>query len=100
MPGSENSSKQAFYYVYVLESLPRPDQLYIGFTRDLKRRLKEHNQETTFSTKRYAPWKLIYYEACRDILDAERREKYFKISQGRRLLKRRLKEYFFKKKIT
>jgi len=98
MPGSENSRKQAFFYVYILESLSHPDELYIGFTKDLKRRLQEHNQKTTFSTKRYAPWKLIYYEACCDILDAERREKYLKTSQGRRLSKRRLKEYFFKKK--
>jgi putative endonuclease len=95
MPGSENSSKQAFHYVYVLESLIR-DELYIGVTTDLKRRLVQHNSGQSISTKRYMPWRVIYYEACYEKLDAERREKYFKTSQGRRLLKRRLKEYFYK----
>ena len=95
MPGSENSSKQAFLYVYVLESLVKKE-LYIGVTDDLKRRLVQHNSGLNVSTKRYMPWRVIYYEACCDRLDAERREKYLKTSQGRRLLKRRLKEYFFK----
>ena len=41
---------------------------------------------------------MIYYEACIDRSDALRREKYLKTTQGGRLLKRRLKEYFYKKK--
>ena len=49
------------FYVYCLES-EKCDELYFGFTNDLKRRLKEHNQKLNFSTKRYAPWKLIYNE--------------------------------------
>ena len=81
------------FHAYVLQSL-KYDELYIGYTDDLKRRLKEHNQGGTPSTKRYMPWKVIYYEACLHKTDAMRREKYFKTSQGRRLFKRRLKEYF------
>ena len=41
------------------------------------------------------PWKLIYYEACLNQEDAMRRKFYFKKTQGRRLLRRRLKEYFY-----
>jgi putative endonuclease len=84
-----------FFYVYVLESLKNKD-IYIGYTNDLRKRVKEHNQGLSKSTKPYAPWKLIYYEACLNREDTQRREKYFKTSQGRRLLKRRLKEYFYK----
>ena len=87
------------FYVYILKSLSHEDELYIGYTADLKRRVVEHNQKQNFSTKRYAPWKLIYYEACLNEIDAKRREKYFKTSQGRRLLRRRLKEYFYQEKI-
>jgi putative endonuclease len=87
------------FYTYILQSLSVKDELYIGYTNDLKRRFKEHNQKQNFSTKKYAPWKLIYYEACLNELDAKRREKYFKVSQGRRLLRRRLKEYFYEEKI-
>ncbi len=95
MPGSENSRGKAFFYVYVLQSR-KYNELYIGYTKDLKKRLVQHNEGLNVSTKRYMPWEIIYYEACRDMLDAERREKYLKTSQGRRLLKRRLKEFFYK----
>jgi predicted GIY-YIG superfamily endonuclease len=32
------------YNVYLLRSIPNPDQTYIGFTEDLKTRLAAHNQ--------------------------------------------------------
>ncbi|NCU42465.1 MAG: hypothetical protein EOM19_07170, partial [Candidatus Moranbacteria bacterium] len=54
---------------------------------------QSHNRGESKSTRRYRPWKLIYYEACRDEGDANRREKYLKTSQGRRMLKIRLKGY-------
>lgn len=99
MPGSENSRLIMFFYVYVLES-KKNGELYIGYTDNLKKRIKEHNQGLNTSTKPYRPWQLIYYEACLNKEDAKRREKYFKTSQGRKLLKRRLKEYFYAKKCT
>ncbi len=86
------------FYVYVIESL-KLGKLYIGYSQDLTKRLKEHNQGLNFSTKPYKPWRCIYYEACLNEEDAMRREKYLKTTQGNRLLKRRLKEYFYLKKI-
>jgi putative endonuclease len=85
------------FYTYVLKS--KNDDLYIGQTSDLRRRIKEHNQGLNLSTKRYRPWSIIYYECCLHSDDAKRREKYFKTSQGRRLLRRRLKEYFYSRKM-
>ena len=82
------------FYVYVLQS-EKNRQLYVGFTADLKKRLVEHNQGSNFSTKRYIPWTLVYYEACLRKDDALRREKYFKTTQGGRLLKRRIKDYLY-----
>ena len=86
-----------FYYVYILQSL-MTEGLYIGYTSDMKKRLDEHNRGKVFSTKPYLPWKLIHFEGYRDMQDALRREKYLKTSQGSRLLKRMLKEYFYKVK--
>jgi putative endonuclease len=83
------------FYTYVLHS-NKFDEIYIGYTSDLKRRLVEHNQGLNISTKRYRPWRVIYYEACMEEQDARRREGYLKTTQGRRLLKRRLKEYYYK----
>ncbi len=54
MPGSENSTAIMFYYVYVLESSKTSD-LYVGYTNDLRKRLKEHNRGLNFSTKPYIP---------------------------------------------
>jgi len=85
------------FYVYVLES-KKNGNLYMGYTTDLIKRVLEHNQGRNISTRPYMPWQPIYYEACLNKEDAKRREKYFKTSQGRRLLKRRLKEYFYTKK--
>src|SRR3989344_5475203 len=78
------------FYVYLLES---GGQRYIGNTINLRRRLEEHNTGQNRSTKRYMPWRLIYYEAHLNQEDARRREKYFKGSVGRRSLNRMLHSY-------
>ncbi|OHA92379.1 MAG: hypothetical protein A3J09_00030 [Candidatus Zambryskibacteria bacterium RIFCSPLOWO2_02_FULL_51_21] len=86
-----------FTYVYTLES-QQAKNLYIGFSGDLRKRLNYHNNGLNKSTKPYRPWKLIFYEAYLNEADAKRREKYLKSSQGSRLLKRMLKEYFYESK--
>lgn len=97
MPRSE-TSKAIMFYVYVLESFKKGN-LYIGYTKDLRKRFLEHNRGLNISTKPYLPWKIIYYEACLNEKDAKRREGYLKTTQGQRLMKRRLKEYFYNKKL-
>ena len=84
------------FYVYILES-EKDNELYVGFTINLKKRFKEHNNGENVSTKPYIPWILIYCEACLNEKDARRREKYLKTSQGRRMLKARIKEYRYTK---
>ncbi|MFA7285612.1 MAG: GIY-YIG nuclease family protein [Candidatus Paceibacterota bacterium] len=85
------------FYVYILQS-NKNKELYIGYTIDLRKRILEHNQGLNFSTKRYIPWDIIYYEACTEESDAKRREKYLKTTQGNRLIKRRIKDYLYKSK--
>ena len=87
-----------FYYVYVLQS-DMTGGLYIGYTRDLRQRLQKHNRGLIFSTKSQKPWELIHYEAYRNGKDARRRERYLKSSQGSRLLKCMIKEYFYAQKL-
>ncbi|MBI2278804.1 MAG: GIY-YIG nuclease family protein [Candidatus Brennerbacteria bacterium] len=79
------------YYVYVLKSA-KDGKLYIGFTADLKKRLKEHNRGLVNSTKTRRPFKLVYYEACNVMEDAVAREKSLKTGFGRAYLKRRISE--------
>lgn len=79
-----------FYYTYVLKSL-KDSRRYICYTDDLRRRLEEHNNGKSFSTKGRKPFKLIYYEACLDKEAAKRRERFFKQTKGREFLTKRLK---------
>lgn len=65
------------FYVYILKSL-KDDKIYIGFTNNLRKRLKEHNQLKVFSTKGRGPFDLIYYEAYKNEKDAKLREKMIK----------------------
>jgi len=50
------------YYVYVIQSL-KDKQHYVGYSANLKQRFKEHNDGKSNYTKKFLPWKLIYYEA-------------------------------------
>ncbi len=80
------------YYVYVLQS-QKDKQFYTGFTTDMKRRIKEHNEGKVFSTKNRVPLKQIYYEACLSQKDAVKRERYLKTTYGKRYIKNRLANY-------
>jgi len=82
-----------FYYVYILESL-KDGKRYVGYTSDLRKRFEEHNDGKNFSTKSRIPFKLIYYEACLEKEDAQRREKFFKQTKGRESVTKRLKKYY------
>lgn len=73
------------YYVYVLQS-ELDHGLYIGFSTDLRRRLRQHEGGESQATAHRGPWQLIYYEAYRFRQDAEGREKFLKSGAGRRYL--------------
>ena len=79
-------------YVYVLQS-NKDRNFYTGWTNDLRKRLLEHNSGNVFSTKSRKPFKLIYYEACLNRKDAQKREKYLKTAWGKRYIKSRLQNY-------
>ncbi|MEK6691560.1 MAG: GIY-YIG nuclease family protein [Nitrospirota bacterium] len=87
--------RNMFYYVYVLKSI-KDSKLYIGYTEDLKKRIKEHWGGKVLSTKTRMPVELVFYEAYRNKYDALRREKYLKTSKGKSTLKNMLREFFKK----
>ncbi len=80
------------HYVYLLQSL-KNGGLYIGCTSDLKKRILEHNKNQSYHTKKYSPWKIIYFEGYVSKSDAYSREKNLKLhKQGLRRLKERLRD--------
>jgi len=70
------------WHVYVIQSETK-GVLYTGITKDLERRLREHNTSQTRSA-RYTrtggrrPWKLVHLEGPFDLPDALRRERVIK----------------------
>ena len=82
------------YYVYLLQS-ERDSKFYVGYTCDLKNRLKMHNKGCVESTRSRRPVKLVYYEACLDKQDALYREKYLKTAYGKRYIKNRIRRYLY-----
>jgi putative endonuclease len=77
------------YYTYVLRSLI-DNNLYIGWTDDLKNRINKHNLGKVQSAANRIPLKLVYYEACEDKRKAIIREKQLKTGFGRKYLKNRI----------
>lgn len=77
------------FYTYVLKSL-KDGELYIGWTVNLRERLKKHQNGLVLSTKDRRPLQLVYYEACLVEANAIKREKALKTGYGRRYLKDRL----------
>lgn len=77
------------YVVYILQSL-EDGKTYVGYTNDFERRFKQHNSGKSKSTKRRAPFKLLFKEEYTSNIIARRREIWWKSGAGRR----KLKEYF------
>ena len=50
------------YYVYIFQS-QKDKKLYIGFTSNLKKRIRKHQAGEVTSTKTRRPLRLIFYEA-------------------------------------
>jgi putative endonuclease len=79
-----------FHYTYVLFS-EKDHLLYIGFTSNLEKRIRQHNEGLNVSTRSRRPLKLIYFEGHLKKTDALKREAYFKTTSGKRSLKIMLK---------
>ncbi len=86
-----NPAPSKMHYVYILKS-KKYEWIYTGFTSDLRKRLTEHMAGKNFSTKKYLPIKLVYYEAFCSEIDAMNREKHLKqYGNSMGLLKKRIK---------
>lgn len=81
-----------FYYTYILQS-QKNGSFYIGYTSDLKKRFNEHNSGKSLATKTFIPYKLIFYEAFLNRIDAKNREEYLKGGYGRKTIKTLLSKY-------
>lgn len=65
-------------------------RVYIGFTPDLRVRIKKHNDGEVVSTRYRRPLELIYYEAYKNKDIAHKRERQLKTGKAHTALKKRL----------
>ncbi len=80
------SWNEVMFILYAMKS-EVDGRIYVGFTKDLDNRVREHNQGKTKSTKGYRPWALMYREAIGERTEARKREKYLKSGTGKEFLK-------------
>ena len=66
------------YYVYMLKSKSIKSVTYVGYTNNLKKRIKLHNSGKGAKFTRGRKWKLIYKEKIRSKNKAILREYYIK----------------------
>lgn len=80
-----------YYYVYVLKSL-KDGGFYVGCTKDLNRRILEHNKGKTFSLKNRRPLIVVYSEKHDNVNNAYNREKQIKSYKGGNELKKLIQQ--------
>ncbi len=80
------------FYVYMLKSLGKKPVTYVGYTKDLKKRISQHNLGKGAKFTRGRKWKLIYKEILNSKNKAISREYYIKKN---RILRNKIK---YKKK--
>jgi len=72
------------YYVYMLKSKTVKPVTYVGYTSDLKKRIKLHNTGKGAKFTRGRTWKLIYKETFKSKNKAISREYYIKKNRALR----------------
>lgn len=78
------------FYVYILQSCEFPEQNYVGYSSDLKARLKKHNEGGCPHTSKYKPWELAWYCAFPEKHKALAFEAYLKSHSGKAFASKRL----------
>ena len=66
------------YFVYMLKSLGKETVTYVGYTKNLKKRISLHNNNKGAKFTRGRKWKLIYKEKYSSKKEAISREYYIK----------------------
>ena len=79
------------YYVYMLKLISKKSITYVGYTKDLKKRISLHNSGKGAKFTRGRKWKLIYKEKYLSKNKAISREYYIKKN---RIVRNQIKNKF------
>ncbi|MCC6573525.1 MAG: GIY-YIG nuclease family protein [Planctomycetes bacterium] len=70
-------------YVYILQSIPNPDEYYVGITDNFNERMANHNCGGSKHTAKFRPWKALVVLRFSDDQKAQEFERYLKSGSGR-----------------
>ena len=74
------------YKTYILQSV-KDGSFYYGHSKNLDKRLIDHNNGRVRSTKARRPWKVYYFEEFETKSQVYRREFFFKSIEGYKFLR-------------
>lgn len=81
------------HYVYIIES-ETSGRWYYGYSTDLEKRLKGHNNGLNKSTRNRGPWKFIFDRAFPTKAEALKFERYLKNLRNKDYIRTKYSEYF------
>ena len=83
MPNTINISRNMRFFVYVIGTKYPKVRTYVGWSNNIIKRLKAHNESKGAKFTRGSKWKLLYQEELSSKSEAMRREIFLK--KGRQL---------------
>lgn len=79
-------------FVYILKSIPRDGQYYVGLTSDMTARLAAHNAGLSPHTAQHRPWRALVAIEFDDEEAAVKFERYLKTGSGREFARRHFRQ--------
>ena len=79
------------HFVYILQSIDRPDQYYTGLCKDVLARLDAQNSGQSPHTAKFKPWRLLSYHYFERPESAAAFERFLKSGSGRAFALKRLR---------
>jgi putative endonuclease len=79
-------------FVYILESVDRRTEHYVGLTSDPANRLRRHNAGLSPHTARHRPWRFLVIIEFDEEEPARQFEQYLKTGSGREFARRHFRQ--------
>ncbi len=76
------------FWIYILKSLKNND-IYVGSTENLEKRVSLHNGGRVRSTKANIPWLILEKRRCNSRSEAVQLERFLKTGQQKEMLRKK-----------
>jgi len=73
------------HYLYILQSI-KDGGYYVGVSKDVNKRLRQHNDGKSRSTVAKRPWRVVLVEAYKTPSEAYLRERFIKSKKSKKII--------------